>query len=222
MPTQAIEDYLKTIFKIQSRSLRANTKEISQSLKVSPASVTKMIKRLAGMELVEHESYQGVALTNEGEKIALEILRRHRLLELYLIKELNYTWDLVHDEAEEMEHHISKTFEEKIAERLGYPRFDPHGHPIPSADGKIIQIDANPLASAEVGQELTIRLVSDANPEVLRYLADMGLRPQIELEVVNKAPFNGPLTIRVGEAEQVLGFQVAGEVFVSPSDEVVE
>lgn len=220
MPSQAIEDYLKAIYKIQTRSDRVGTKEIAEALEVSSASVTKMIKRLAKKDFVEHTSYLGVKLTSQGEKIALHIVRRHRLLELYLIQELNYTWDQVHDEAEEMEHYISKTFEEKIAERLGYPQFDPHGHPIPTRDGKILEIDAAPLARCEVGEKLTIRLVSDSDPEVLRYLAEKGLRPQVELEVVGKEPFNGPLTIEVGGETHILGHQVAGDVFVTPTEEV--
>lgn len=216
MLSQAVGDYLKTIYKLQGDS-SVSTTDIARALDVSSASVTNMIKRLAQMKLVEHESYKGVRLTEAGEKIALEIIRHHRLLETYLKEMLGYSWAEMHEEAERLEHHISEEFEDKIDALLGHPTHDPHGHPIPTRDLQITRTATTPLIHAEPGQPLVIHHVSDADPELLQYLEEIGLLPQNTVEILEKAPFKGPLTLRIGEREQIVGHEVASNVFVTES-----
>jgi DtxR family Mn-dependent transcriptional regulator len=218
MLSQAVEDYLKAIYKLQGEGA-ASTTDIARVMNVSSASVTNMIKRLAGMGLVEHRSYRGVTLTPAGEKIALEIIRHHRLLELYLKEVMGYDWKTLHEEAEHLEHHISEEFESKIEELLGYPTHDPHGDPIPTREGVITEQAADPLTEVEVGRSVVIQRVSDENPELLHYLEDMGLMPRAELCVLDKAPFHGPITLRLHKKEHVIGHNVASHVFVVPAGE---
>lgn len=218
MLSQAVEDYLKTIYKLQGEST-ASTTEIARVMNVSSASVTNMIKRLDGMGLVEHQSYKGVALTAAGEKIALEIIRHHRLLELYLKEVMGYSWEKLHEEAEHLEHHISEEFETKIEQLLGYPTHDPHGDPIPARDGTIPEASADPLSRVEPGCSVTVQRVSDGDPDLLRYLERIGLMPRTRLHVVDKAPFGGPITLRIGEREQVIGPNVGDNVFVTRAEE---
>lgn len=215
MLSQAVEDYLKTIYKLQDDGA-VSTTDIARALEVSSASVTNMVKRLAEMKLVVYQSYKGVRLTEAGEKIALEILRHHRLLETYLKEFLGYSWDQMHKEAEQLEHHISEEFEDKIDELLGYPTHDPHGHPIPTRDLQIVEAATIPLTEATPGQTVHIQHVSDDDSDLLHYLEDLGLLPQASVEVLKKAPFNGPLTLRVGGEEHIVGHEVASNVFVSP------
>ena len=214
MLSQAVEDYLKTIYKLQDVGA-VSTTDIARTLDVSSASVTNMIKRLAQMKMVEYESYKGVRLTEAGEKIALEIIRHHRLLETYLKEMLGYSWEMMHEEAERLEHHISEEFEDKIDEMLGYPTHDPHGHPIPTRDLEIAETTTTPLAQAEPGRTVVIHHVSDGDPALLLYLEEIGLLPHATVEVVAKAPFNGPLTLHVGEQRQIVGHEVACNVFVT-------
>ncbi len=214
MLSQAVEDYLKAIYKLQGDDA-VSTTDIARTLDVSSASVTNMIKRLAEMKLVAYQSYKGVRLTGAGEKIALEIIRHHRLLETYLKEVMGYSWDMMHEEAERLEHHISEEFEDKLDELLGYPTHDPHGHPIPTRDGQVPDTNTAPLAFAEPGRTVVVDHVSDADPDLLHYLEDIGLLPQTLIEVVARAPFNGPLTLRIGEAEQIIGHEVARNVFVT-------
>ena len=213
MLSQAVEDYLKTIYKLQGEGA-VSTTDIARALDVSSASVTNMIKRLAQMKMVEYESYKGVRLTEAGENIALEIIRHHRLLETYLKEILGYSWAEMHEEAEQLEHHISEEFEEKIDALLGHPTHDPHGHPIPTRDLQITETTTTPLALAKPGQTVVIHHVSDADPALLQYLEEIGLLPQKIVEIVEKAPFKGPLTLRIGEQEQIVGHEVASNVFV--------
>ena len=214
MLSQAVGDYLKAIYKLQGDGA-VSTTDIAQALNVSSASVTNMIKRLAQMKMVEYESYRGVRLTEAGEKIALEIVRHHRLLETYLKEMLGYSWAEMHEEAERLEHHISEEFEDKIDALLGHPTHDPHGHPIPTRDLQITRTATTPLIHAEPGRLLVIHHVSDADPELLQYLEEIGLLPQKTVEIVEKAPFKGPLTLRIGEHEQIVGHEVASNVFVT-------
>ena len=217
MLSQAVEDYLKTIYKLQDRSDTVSTSDIARSMDVSSASVTNMVKRLAQLNLVEYESYRGVSLTDTGEKVALEIIRHHRLLELYLREVMGYSWDKVHEEAEHLEHHISEEFEDKLDELLGYPTHDPHGDPIPTREGEIADVTTDPLADVQPGQSVRIQRVSDRDPEMLSYLEEIGLLPGTSVEIVDKAPFHGPITIRVGSDEQVLGHRIASNIFVKPA-----
>ena len=214
MLSQAVEDYLKAIYKLQGAGT-ASTTEIARALDVSSASVTNMVKRLANMGLARHQSYKGVTLTPAGEKIALEIIRHHRLLETYLREIMGYSWHQMHAEAEQLEHHISEAFEDKLDELLGYPTHDPHGHPIPTRDGEVPTIAAQPLADVAPGRTVIVQHVADDDPDRLHYLEDLALLPGAAVEVVEKAPFNGPLTVRVADDEHVLGFEVAHSVFVA-------
>lgn len=213
--SQSIEDYLKAIFTLQSEGERASTTKIAASLEVSSASATNMIKRLSEMGLVDYQSYKGSKLTTSGKKIALEIIRHHRLLELYLLEVMGYSWDEVHDEAEKLEHHISEQFEDKIANLLDDPTHDPHGDPIPSKEGIMPQMDAQPLIEAEPNQEYILSRVKDQDPELLRYLEKIGMLPGIKIKLKEKAPFNGPLTLLVEHEEQAIGHDVAKNIFVA-------
>ncbi len=215
MLSQAAEDYIKAIYKLQSKGT-VTTNEIARAIDVSSASVTNMLKRLADMKLLDYTSYKGVTLSNAGEKIALEVLRHHRLIELYLSEVMGYSWDEVHDEAERLEHHISEMFEDKIYKMLGYPEFDPHGDPIPGKDGSIEDFRFSPLSKIEPGNKVTIKRVSDKNPEMLRYLTEIGLVLEITMEVLDKAPFEGPLTVKIGDKEQMVWREVAKNVYVAP------
>ncbi len=215
MLSQAAEDYIKAIYKLETEG-SVTTNSIAKALEVSSASVTNMLKRLAEMKLLEHTSYKGVKLTKAGRKIALEVLRHHRLIELYLSEVMGYSWDEVHDEAERLEHHISETFEEKIFEMLGYPEIDPHGDPIPSKEGSVINDKFAPLSNIEPGNIVRIERVSDNDPEMLRYLSEIGLVLNMTVEVLSKAPFDGPLTIKIDDKEQMVWRKVAKNVYVAP------
>lgn len=217
MLSQAVEDYLKTIYKLQARGEEApvSTGEIADSMDISAASVSNMIKRLTDLDLVEYESYKGVTLTETGMKVALEVIRHHRLLELYLREVMDYPWDKVHEEAEHLEHHISEDFEEKLEEMLGNPTHDPHGDPIPTRGGTIAETATRPLAAVEPGESVIIRRVSDADPELLEYLEEMNLLPENHVEVVEKSAFNGPITVQANGDEHIVGYEVACKVFVN-------
>ena len=192
----------------------ASTSDIARALNVSAASVTNMAKRLAQLGLAEYESYQGVQLTDTGNKVALEIIRHHRLLELYLRNVMGYPWDKVHEEAELLEHHISEEFESKIDEMLGHPTHDPHGDPIPTREGEIAERSTNPLAAVKPGTHVVIERVSDEDPDLLDYLESLGLLPGATLEVIGKEPFEGPLKIRLRDREHILGYRIASHIFV--------
>ncbi|NGP87713.1 metal-dependent transcriptional regulator [Fodinibius halophilus] len=213
--SQAVEDYLKTIYTLEADGNKATTTKIADALEVSSASATNMVKRLAKMGLVDYESYKGASLTNSGKKIALEIVRHHRLLELYLLEVMGYSWDEVHEEAEKLEHHISERFEDKIAKLLDNPTHDPHGDPIPTKEGLMPEMDALPLNEAEKDQEYIVSRVKDQDPELLRYLGEIGLLPGIKIEIKEKAPFEGPITMQVEKGEQVIGHEVARNIFVA-------
>lgn len=212
--TQAIEDYLKAILILGASNRKVSTSAIADRLQVAQGSVTGMLKKLADMKLVEYSPYRGVELTKNGEKIALEVVRHHRLLELYLAEAMGYTWDKVHDEAEQLEHYISEEFEEKIATFLGDPTFDPHGYPIPSKEGHMPDLTCFPLSHAEIGDRLIIKMVSDRDPEKLRYLGDLGLFPDRVVAVLSKAPFNGPIKIQTEEQQHHLGRELADAILV--------
>ena len=213
--SQSMEDYLKAIYVLQSEGEAASTTNIAKALEVSSASVTNMLKKLAKMNLLEHESYKGAKLTSAGNKIALEILRHHRLLELYLKEIMGYSWDEVHDEAEKLEHHISEQFEDRIAELLNHPAYDPHGDPIPSKDGVMPEMASLSLSDAEENSSYIIGRVKDQDPELLRYLEKIGVLPGSKIEVMEKAPFNGPVKVKLENKEQqVLGQAVAREIYL--------
>ena len=214
MFSEAMQDYLKAIYKLQEQGGTVSTSALAEAMEVAAASATGMVKKLAGLKLVRHHPYQGVVLTKAGEKMALEVIRHHRLLELYLAEALGYPWDKVHEEAERLEHVISEEFEEKIFEALGRPTRDPHGDPIPTKDGTLAAGSHERLSDLEPGATGVIRRVSDRNAEMLRYLALRGLVPDAAVEVVEKAPFNGPITVKTGDASHVLGRDLASHIRV--------
>jgi DtxR family Mn-dependent transcriptional regulator len=215
MYTQSIEDYLKTIYKLQQEQGKVATTVLAERLGVVPASATGMIKKLAGMHLVIYEPYQGVVLTEAGQKIALEVLRHHRLIELFLAEALGVPWDQVHEEAHKIEHVLSEDLEDRMDAMLGYPTTDPHGAPIPTRDGTVNQPDCVRLPNLKPGQSAVVAEVSDHDPALLRYLGELGLYPKAEVSVIAVAPFEGPLTIRVGETEHAIGREAASHVLVT-------
>jgi DtxR family Mn-dependent transcriptional regulator len=210
-----IEDYLKTIYMLHEREGAASTTGIAAALEVTPASVTGMIKKLAELKLVRHTPYQGVELTKSGEKIALEMVRHHRLLELFLMEALGYTWDEVHAEADELEHVISEEFEARMEARLGYPKADPHGDPIPAKDGSFTALKERALLDMEVGQSAQITHINDTNSEMLRYAASLGLTPHTRLKLIDVEPFGGSLRVKIGKTEQAVGRELAAQIYVS-------
>jgi DtxR family transcriptional regulator, Mn-dependent transcriptional regulator len=209
-----MQDYLKAVYKLERTGSRATTSALAAALGVSAASVTGMVKKLAGLRLVRHHRYQGVLLTPAGEKVALEVLRHHRLLELYLSRVLGYGWDQVHDEAERLEHVISEEFEERIFQALGQPTRDPHGEPIPGKDGTMAAATSDRLSELAAGTRGIIRQVNAVNAEVLRYLGTRGLVPDAVVEVLEVAPFDGPITLRMGTTLHVLGRGLARQIRV--------
>lgn len=214
MHTQAIEDYLKAIYKIGASGERISTSAIAEKLGVAQASVTGMIKKLDEMKLLEYSPYRGVRLTTAGRNIALETIRHHRLLELYLKEAMGYTWDKVHEEAEHLEHHISEEFEDKIDEMLGYPSYDPHGAPIPTKEGNIPPSAHSTLSALAPGTKATIRRVSDNDPEKLRYLGKLSLYPETVIEVVAREPFNGSTHIKADGKSHSLSKELCDAIFV--------
>ncbi len=214
MLSEAVQDYLKAIYKLQQQGGVVSTSALAEAMDVTAASATGMVKKLASLKLVRHSPYQGVVLSKAGEKMALEVIRHHRLLELYLAEALGYSWDKVHEEAERLEHVISEEFEDKIFEALGRPTRDPHGDPIPAKDGTVVAALHDRLSDLEPGATGVIRQVSDSDAEVLRYLGSLGLVPDTSVEVTHKAPFNGPLTVKAGKTSHVLGRELAGYIWV--------
>jgi DtxR family Mn-dependent transcriptional regulator len=198
----AVEDYAKAIYALQVEAEGPVTNNaLADRLCVSAASASNMVKKLHGLGLVEHLPYHGVELTPAGRRVALEVLRHHRLLELYLAQSLGVPWDRVHDEAEVLEHHISEELEELIAKALGNPTHDPHGDPIPTRDLEMVEEPCCTLDSLEPGQAGRFTRISDHDPEMLRYLAERGIAPGDDFEVVDKQPFGGPLFVRFGGAD---------------------
>ncbi|HUG14382.1 MAG TPA: metal-dependent transcriptional regulator [Thermomicrobiales bacterium] len=218
--TAAMEDYLKVIYRLSEDGRRATTQAIAERMAVAAPSVTGMIKRLADLNLVKHERYRSVTLTASGRKAALEVVRHHRLLELYLAEALGYSWDEVHAEAERLEHTISEAFEDRIDAVLGYPTIDPHGDPIPSRSGAVSEISDDRLSSLDVGESATISRVADTDAEKLRYLGAIGLYPDTEVVVIERMPFEGPLKVRVGDTEHYVGPELARSVHVLRSSRV--
>ena len=204
--TAAVEDYAKAIYALQTqRGCAVNTNAIADRLGVTPASASNMAKKLSGLGLVEHVPYKGVRLTDAGQRVALEVLRHHRLLELYLAENLDVPWDRVHDEAEVLEHVLSEELEELIARKLGDPTHDPHGDPIPTRELRIEEGDTRSMQSLEPGAQGRFVRISDSDPEMLRYLAERGIAPGDGFEIVDKQPFEGPVSARFGKHVHVLG-----------------
>ena len=213
--TDAIQDYVKEIYKLQAAGTRVTTSALAGRLGVSPPSATAMVKKLASLGLVEYERYRGARLTPKGEKVALEVIRHHRLLEQYLSQTLGLPIDALHDEADRLEHALSEELEAHIDRTLGYPTHDPHGDPIPGPDLKLVVSQAMPLSALEPGAKATVSRVPDGDGELLRYLSELKLTPGRRIEVREAAPFEGPLTIRVGGADHAISRELAARIAVS-------
>lgn len=216
MLSQAIEDYLKAIYELHQSQATVTTSRLAERLAVTPASATGMVKKLAELKLVEHAPYRGVHLTRAGERIALEVVRHHRLVERYLAEALGVPWDRVHEEAERWEHVLSEEVEERMDALLGRPVTDPHGAPIPARDGTLPRRARLRLSEVEPPCRVTIAEVEDDDPALLRYLGRQGLYPEVELRLTERAPFAGPLTLERGAERLVLGAEVAERVWVHP------
>src|SRR2546421_2710859 len=215
-----ISDCLKVIYAMQERGVKVTTSAVHEQLGVSDATVTMLFKDFAEAGWVEHTPYRGVRLTPLGERKAMEVIRHHRLLELYLARELGYSWDTVHAEAEKLEHVISEEFEDKLDALLGHPTVDPHGDPIPSKDGVIMRRPGTPLREFPEGQPARVSRITDQTPEKLRYLGQLGLYPETRVQVLERAPFGGPVRLRIGEehqaTEHLLGPELAQQIMVTP------
>jgi DtxR family transcriptional regulator, Mn-dependent transcriptional regulator len=211
-----IEDYLKGIYQLQAQHDRVPTTALAERLDITAASVTGMVRKLADLGLVDHEPYHGVRLTTKGEAIALQIIRAHRLWELYLVKALQVPWDQAHVEAERLEHALSPELADRLDEALDHPSTDPHGHPIPSRNGDVARPGGVPLDHLAVGQAGVVVQIRDDSPDLLRYLGELGIYPGERLAVLNIAPFDGPLHVRIGDRTEVLGRRAAGHVVVHP------
>jgi DtxR family Mn-dependent transcriptional regulator len=205
----AVQDYAKAIYTIESRDGAVSTTALADRLEVRPGSVSGMLRKLVALGLVEHEPYRGIRLTERGRAVALEVIRHHRLLELFLVESLGMGWEEVHDEAERLEHVLSEELEELIAAKLGDPSFDPHGDPIPSRELAIAADESRMLYSLEPGESATFTRVSDAEPEMLRFLTERGIAPGARIEVIERQPFDGPVYVRVGDDMHVLGANLA-------------
>src|SRR3954451_19104249 len=216
--SSAVQDYAKAIYSLERRGDgdAVSTNALAERLGVSAASASSMVKKLDGLGLVEHVPYRGVMLTGRGVKVALEVLRHHRLLERFLAQELGVPWDRVHDEAEVLEHVLSEELEELIAAKLGHPTIDPHGDPIPTAELTIVETDTVGMDGLDVGDTGRLVRVSDSDPEMLRYLTARGIAPGDTFEVLDKQPFGGPVFARFGASADIhpLGGRLAAAMRV--------
>ncbi len=214
--TVSIQDYLKNIYELTENGESASTNALAEKLDVKPGSVTGMLQRLASTKpaLVEYQKHQGVTLTKEGRKVALEVIRHHRLLEAWLVQTLGYSWDEVHEEAERLEHVISEDFERRIAAAMGNPARDPHGEPIPTADLKMPFDESTPLSALRPNQTATIKRVKAYDAELLRHLESLGLVPGAQIEVTGYSPFDHNLTIKIGRKTTVLGLTITNKIFI--------
>jgi len=212
--TASVEDYLKAVYDLARAGAPAATTDLAEQLGVTPASVTGMVRRLASQGLLTHQRYRGVRLTTKGRHAALRTIRRHRVIEAYLVRALGYRWDEVHAEAERLEHAASDALVDRMASAIGEPTADPHGAPIPSRDGAIAEARYRTLADLAVGASAQVMQVSDDDPSLLRYLDDLAIRPGRALRVVGRAPFGGPITLRIGAATREVGPALAERVRV--------
>jgi DtxR family Mn-dependent transcriptional regulator len=214
--TISIQDYLKHIYELTENGESASTTALAKKLNISAPSVTGMVQKLASAKpaLVEYQKHQGVTLTKEGKRAALEVIRHHRLLEAWLVQTLGYSWDEVHEEAERLEHCISEDFERRIAAAMGHPTRDPHGELIPTADLKMPFDESTPLSALRPNQTATIKRVIASDTELLRYLEGLDLTPGTEVEVKDYSPFDHNLTVKVGRKPFVLGLSITSKIFV--------
>lgn len=212
--TPVVENYLKTIYALGREDNQVKTTALAERVGVQPSSVTAMLKTLSELGLAQYTPYHGVELTPAGEKVALEVIRHHRLVELYLVEALGYGWDEVHEEAEQLEHVISEKLEARMAARLGQPTVDPHGDPIPALDGSVEVGATVSLADTDMGIGVRIARMIDQDAERLRYISGLGLVPGAEVEVTAKAPFDGPISVLLGDTVHVLDRRLARMILV--------
>ena len=214
--TVSIQDYLKIIYELTERGESASTNALAKKMKISAPSVTGMIQKLATSKppLVEYQKHQGVNLTKDGKRAALEVIRHHRLLEAWLVQTLGYSWDEVHEEAERLEHVISEDFEQRIAAAMGHPLRDPHGEVIPTEDLKMPVDESTPLSALRPGQTATVQRVNASDSDLLRHLEELGLIPNTQIEIKEHSPFDHNLTIKIGRKLIVLGLNITSKVFV--------
>lgn len=215
--SEAIEDFLKAVYLLQQEHDPVQTSVLADALSITAPSTTEMAKKLARAKLVWHEPYRGIRLTPAGQRIALEIVRHHRLIELFLVETLGYAWDEVHDEAERLEHAMSDRLAERIAEYLGDPRFDPHGDPIPSPQGDVQELALTPLSEWPLDTPGVVTRLLNQAPDLLRYLSDKGLILGATVEVVRRDPFEGPVTLRISGYEQAISPHIAQYVLLADS-----
>ncbi|HVU10178.1 MAG TPA: metal-dependent transcriptional regulator [Phototrophicaceae bacterium] len=213
--SKSVENFLKAVFTLQQQEDRVQTNSLRDALGIAAPSVTDMAQRLVTAGLVDYEKYRGVVLTDAGREIALKVIRRHRLIELYLMRELGYELREVHEEAEALEHAVSDHFVEAIAHKLGNPKIDPHGDPIPSAEGVISEPHLQPLTELEPGVKATIARLKTHDDDMLQHMLDRGFRLNARVEVVERDPFNGPITTQVDGKRRVIGYRVAENILVT-------
>jgi DtxR family Mn-dependent transcriptional regulator len=217
-----VENYLKNIYLLQPRYVRVPTAALAERLGVSSPSVTSMVRKLARMGLLAHEPYRGVSLTKRGEAAALRIIRAHRLWESYLVEAIGLSWDQAHVEAERLEHALSDELADRLDEMLDHPAADPHGHPIPSRDGSMPPSGGVRLTALPLDTTGTVLQIRDDTPELLRYLGGLGIYPGETIAVLEVAPFEGPIHVRVGGTTRVLGRQAARHVMVATEESVTK
>ena len=213
--SKSVEDFLKAVFSMQQEDERVSTNSLRDALNITAPSVTDMAQRLVAAGLVDYQKYRGVVLTDAGREIALKIIRRHRLIELYLVQELGYELREVHAEAERLEHAVSDHFVEALARKLDDPEIDPHGDPIPTAEGVIAERQLMPLSELESGVEATISQLKTSDPQMLQHMLDRGFTLNARVQISERDPFNGPLSVRVDGKRRVIGHQVAENVLVA-------
>lgn len=212
-PSSSIEDYVKVIYSFTEwQDKPITSSQLAQRLGVANSSVSEMVRKLKDQGLVDHKPYSAVTLTEAGLRLALSMVRRHRLIETYLVQRLGYSWDEVHDEAEQLEHAVSDRFIERVAAKLGDPKRDPHGDPIPTADGQVLMPRAHLLAELDQGHTGRITRISDDNPELLRYLAAQAIDLDADVEVVGRRPFGGALVVRIGGPGGAREYDFAEEI----------
>lgn len=216
--TEAVEDFLKTVYLLEQQVAPVPTMLLARALNIAAPSVTDMIKRLSSGEntLLEYRPYQGIRLNEEGRRIALEVIRHHRLLEVYLTRVLGYAWDEVHEEADRLEHYISEKLESRIAEALGHPELDPHGDPIPALDGAMPDLNLVLLSDLEPEQGAHVSRIADQSREVLRYLSELGMMPGAHVTLTARAPLNDTVTVRIGDTGRLttISTHVARKILV--------
>lgn len=214
MANESTEDYIKSIYKLRKKGKAVATSELAKHLEIGDGSVTDMVKKLSAKKLIEYQPYRGVSLTELGKKLALKMVRRHRLWEMFLVKYLGYSWDEIHDEAERLEHVTSDEMEHRLDKLLGYPKVDPHGDPIPSSDGQIDDGDMESLSEFGPGDSVRIVRVSDADPEVLKHAAELGFELQTKLVVTKKLEFDGSMSVKVGARKCFVSSKLAQHIYV--------